>query len=69
MKVERVEVEDNTPFVTITLTRKEAEILKELIRYDINGYRTSYSETLHLPQDANEVFAFPLFNKLKSLGV
>ena len=69
MKVERVEVEDNNPFVTITLTRKEAEILKELCHYNIDDITHKWGYEYKFPKDANETFGYPMHRQLLDLGV
>lgn len=65
MKVERVGEED-IPFVCITLTRNEAKVLFELVNVNINKLKC-YDKPLDLPNDANDTFAEPLFNKLENL--
>lgn len=65
MKVERVD-EEGTPFVCITLTRNEAKVLFELVNVNINKLKW-YDVPLNLPNDANDTFAEPLFNKLENL--
>lgn len=54
---------DDLPFVTLTLSRREAKILRELLNYDINRYEIG-TFLLDLPPDANVTFAQPTWKKL-----
>ena len=56
-------------FVSIKLTREEAEILSKLTRYDTNCLLTDLGGKLNMPDNANEVFGFPMHDALYDLGV
>ena len=68
MEIKKVGQDDDKPFCQITLTKAEARILKELCHYDLDGL-THRSYDYCFPKDANNIFAFPMYNKLKDLGV
>lgn len=68
MKVKRYDDEDN-PFVTITLTKREASILKKLITYNIEDYSNSLGRPVNVPLGSNTTFAHPLYTELENLGV
>lgn len=67
MIVKPVERDDDKPFVQITLIRKEAEILKKLLRLDIETIRSVSGEHLITEQGSNAYFGLPLFIKLNDL--
>lgn len=68
MKVAPV-IDDSNPFVTITLTRKEAILLKQLVQYDIDRYKTALGDDVFSERGANDILGYPLCTELKALGV
>lgn len=69
MEVKRVIENTDIPFVTITLTKKEADVLKRLVRYNIDEYIDNCGFNVFGEFPANDVFAGPLYRKLKDAGV
>lgn len=62
-------VYDETPVVTIAFTRNEVNLLKRLIKYDIDLYKYPKAERLIFEPDekANDVLAQPLYDILSDL--
>lgn len=69
MKVEKAEQDLDAPFVTITLTAREAQILKQLVRFTISDLTTGVCGKLDVPLNANDTFASPLYEHLTNLGI
>lgn len=68
MEIKKVEQDDDKPFCQITLTKAEARILKELCHYNLDGISHS-NYNYCFPENANSIFARPMYNKLDDLGV
>ncbi len=60
---------DETPVVTIAFTRNEVNLLKRLIKYDIDLYKYPKAERRIFEPDekANDVLAQPLYDILSDL--